>query len=324
MSDQISGDHARLPGAGRVNVHDHEQGLALKDALGAAQRRLVEAGVPSPAADAHLLTAHALGIERRDLARRVVTGYVLTADQAERLEELLSQRADRVPLQHLTGSTGFRNLELAVGPGVFIPRAETELSAGLAVQAASALVADGVDPLVVDLCTGSGAIALSIADEVPQARVVAVELDPAAVAWAAENVRRLGLAERVDLRAGDAIRADGHVLADLVGMVDVLVANPPYIPPDAEPTEPEVRDHDPALALYGGGDDGLATARGVIAAAERLLRPGGVFVMEHGDRQGPATRALLAGPGWSDVTTQRDLAGRDRALLARRSGGTES
>ena len=293
----------------------------LKDALGGAQRRLVEAGVPSPAADAHLLAAHALGIERRDLARRVVTGYILTEVEDRRLEELLGQRADRVPLQHLIGSTGFRNLELAVGPGVFIPRAETELSAGLAIEAAAGLVAEGLEPLVVDLCTGSGAIALSVADEVPQARVVAVELDPDAVAWAAENVRRLGLGDRVDLRAGDAVRADRHVLADLVGTVDVLVANPPYIPPDAEPTEPEVRDHDPALALYGGGDDGLATARGVITAAERLLRPGGVFVMEHGDRQGPATRALLSGPGWTDVTTQRDLAGRDRALLARRSGG---
>jgi release factor glutamine methyltransferase len=248
----------------------------------------------------------------------VVTGYVLDQTESTRLEELVLQREDRVPLQHLTGTTGFRNIEIAVGPGVFIPRAETELSAGLAIEAASRLVADGVDPLVVDLCTGSGAIALAVADEVPQARVVAVELDPSAVAWAAENVRRLGLSTRVELRAGDAVRADAHVLADLTGMVDVLVANPPYIPPDAEPTEPEVRDHDPALALYGGGDDGLATARGVIAAAQRLLRPGGVFVMEHGDRQGPATRALVSGPAWTEVGTQRDLAGRDRALSARR------
>jgi len=296
-------------------------GPALKDALAGAHRRLVEAGVPSPSADAHLLAAHALGIARRELAHRVVTGYVLVDAEAARLEDLLGQRAERVPLQHLTGTTGFRNLELAVGPGVFIPRVETELSAGLAVAAARELVAAGLDPLVVDLCTGSGAIALSVADEVPEARVVAVELDPGAVAWAAENVRRLGLGARVDLRAGDAVRADSHVLADLTGAVDVLVANPPYIPPDAEPTEPEVRDHDPALALYGGGDDGLATARGVIAAAEQLLRPGGVFVMEHGDRQGAATRALVSGSGWTDVSTQRDLAGRDRALLARRSGG---
>jgi release factor glutamine methyltransferase len=291
----------------------------LKDALGAAQRQLLDAGVPSPAADAQLLAAHALGVERRELTRRIVLGYELKDAESARLRSLLEQRAERVPLQHLTGLTGFRNLELAVGPGVFIPRVETELSAGLAVAAATALVEAGDEPLVVDLCTGSGAIALAVADEVPQARVVAVELDPAAVAWAARNVERLGLGDRVDLRAGDAVRADTHVLAEFVGQVDVLVANPPYIPPDAEPTEPEVRDHDPALALYGGGDDGLATARGVIAAAARLLRPGGVFVMEHGDQQGASTRALLAGPQWTDVATQRDLAGRDRALTARRS-----
>jgi release factor glutamine methyltransferase len=287
----------------------------LKVALAQAQSRLAEAGVSSPAADAQLLTAHALGVPRRDLSKRVILGYVLADAESARLEDLLSQRADRVPLQHLTGVTGFRNLELAVGPGVFIPRAETELSAGVAIEAAGGLD----DPLVVDLCTGSGAIALSVADEVPQARVVAVELDPAAVAWARRNVERLGLTDRVDLREGDAIRSDAHVLADLIATVDVVAANPPYIPPDAEPTEPEVRDHDPALALYGGGDDGLSTARGVVAAALRLLKPGGLFVMEHGDRQGPATRALVSNPSWQEVATLRDLAGRDRALIARKT-----
>jgi release factor glutamine methyltransferase len=300
-----------------ANENEAEVGR-LPVLLARAQQRLTAAGVPSPGADAHLLVAHVLGVERRELSRRVVLGYELTGAENQELEELLRRREQRIPLQHLTGTTGFRTLELAVGPGVFIPRAETELSAGLAVAAAREVVDRGLEPLVVDLCTGSGAIALSVADEVPQARVVAVELDPDAVAWARENVRRLGLAGRVDLRAGDAVRADRHVLADLVGAVDVLVANPPYIPPDAEPTEPEVRDHDPALALYGGGDDGLATARGVVAAALRLLRPGGVFVMEHGDRQGASTRALLAGAGWSDVMTERDLAGRDRALTGRR------
>jgi release factor glutamine methyltransferase len=296
-------------------------GAELKDALARTQQRLAAAGVPSPSADAHLLAAHALGIQRRDLARRVVLGYQLNAAEVARLDDLVSQRADRVPLQHLTGTAGFRRLELAVGPGVFVPRAETELTAGLAIEAAGRFADAGLEPLVVDLCTGSGAIALAVADEVAKARVVAVELDPDAVIWAARNVAGLGLGDRVDLRTGDAIRADAHILADLAGVVDVVVANPPYIPPDAEPTEPEVRDHDPALALYGGGDDGLATARGVISAAERLLRPGGVFVMEHGDLQGGATLALLNDSRWSEVATQRDLAGRDRALIARRSQG---
>ncbi|MBT0772067.1 hypothetical protein KIH74_24200 [Kineosporia sp. J2-2] len=127
------------------------------------------------------------------------------------------------------------------------------------------------------------------------------------------------LGSRVELRPGDAVRSDEHLLADLVGAVDVLVANPPYIPPDAEPTEPEVRDHDPALALYGGGDDGLAVPRGVVRAAARLLRPGGLLVMEHADVQGAGGRALTATPDWVDVSTQRDLTGRDRALVARRA-----
>jgi release factor glutamine methyltransferase len=286
----------------------------LKDAVAQAQTALAGAGVTSPAADAQWLTAHALGVERRDLARRIVLGYQLSDDEQRRLADLVGQRANRVPLQHLTGRAGFRAIELEVGPGVFIPRAETELAAGLAIEAARTMV----DPLVVDLCTGSGAIALAVADEVPAAAVVAVELDPGAVAWARRNVERLG--SRVDLREGDATRAHTHVLPELIGAVDIVVANPPYIPPDAEPVEPEVRDHDPALALYGGGDDGLATARGVVAAAAALLRPGGVFLMEHGDRQGAATRGLLLGDTWEQVGTERDLAGRDRALVGVRKG----
>jgi release factor glutamine methyltransferase len=297
--------------------------IRLKDAVAVANQRLRTAGVPSPNADAYLLTAHALGLPRHELARRIVLGYELTDDEQKRLDMLLEQREQRVPLQHLTGSAGFRGIELAVGPGVFVPRAETELTAGLAIEAAAHLVAHPAaehgQPVVVDLCSGSGAIALAVADEVPQARVVAVELDPGALAWAARNVERLGLTGRVDLRPGNAVGSDTHVLADLAGSVDVLVANPPYIPPDAEPVEPEVRHHDPPVALYGGGDDGRAVARGVVAAAAGLLRDGGVFVMEHGDRQGPAARALLEGRGWIRVATQRDLAGRDRALVAVRS-----
>lgn len=287
----------------------------LRHVLADATGRLTVAGVPSPAADANILVAHALGVDRRDLSRRVVLGYRLTDDESARLERLLEQRAKRVPVQHLTGSTGFRRLEILVGLGVFIPRVETEWVAGLAVEEATAL---GADPLVVDLCTGSGAIALAVADEVPTARVVAVELDPPALAWAARNVEALG--SRVELRAGDAVRSHEYLLADLAGAVDVVVANPPYIPPGAEPTEPEVRDHDPVLALYGGGDDGLAVPRGVVAAAAGLLRPGGLLVMEHADVQGAGGRALATAPQWTDVHTQRDLAGRDRALLARRTG----
>lgn len=293
----------------------------LRTVLGDAHRRLSAAGVSSPSADAHLLTAHVLGVARKELARRVVLGYVLSGDESERLQQLIEQRAGRVPLQHLIGTAPFRGLELSVGPGVFVPRVETELAAGVAIAAAQSLVADGVAaPLVVDLCTGSGAIALAVADEVPQARVIAVELGPEAVAWAARNVERLGLGDRVDLRTGDAAQADTRVLADVAGEVDVVVANPPYIPPDAEPVEPEVRDHDPALALYGGGDDGLAVPRAVVASAAGLLRPGGLLVMEHGERQGASTRALATGDAWAQARTERDLTGRDRALVAVRAG----
>ena len=289
---------------------------SLRTALATAHRRLDEAGVTSPSADAHLLAAHVLGVARGELSRRVVLGYELADDEAARLAEVVGLRAGRVPLQHLTGLAPFRGLDLLVGPGVFVPRAETELVAGWAVSAARDVVAAGRDPLVVDLCTGSGAIALAVADEVPQARVVAVELGADAVAWAARNVERLGLGDRVDLRAGDATRADAVVLADVAGSVDVVAANPPYIPPDAEPVEPEVRDHDPALALYGGGDDGLAVPGAVVATAARLLHPGGVLLMEHGELQGAATRAFASGPEWAGARTERDLTGRDRALVA--------
>ena len=286
----------------------------LKHVLAGATTMLSAAGVPSPSADANILVAHVLGVERRDLARRVILGYQLTGDENARVENLLARRAERVPLQHLTGSTGFRRIDILVGPGVFVPRVETEWVAGLAIEAAAQLE----DPLVVDLCTGSGAIARASADEVPTARVVAVELDPPAVEWARRNIAALG--SRVELRPGDAVRSDQHLLADLAGAVDIVVANPPYIPPDAEPTEPEVRDHDPVLSLYGGGDDGLAVPRGVVAAAAGLLRPGGLLVMEHADVQGAGGRALTTPPEWIEVTTQRDLTGRDRALVARRAG----
>lgn len=288
-------------------------GVELGAAIAGVQRELAAAGCSSPAADAHLLVAHVLGVPRRDLARRIVLREQLDGARLAALADLTRRRANREPLQHLTGVAGFRTIEILVGPGVFVPRAETELSAGLAVQAA----AGRSDPLVVDLCTGSGAIALAVAAEIPAARVVGVEVSADAVAWARRNVEHLGLGARVEIRAGDA--GDPAVVDDLAGAADVVVANPPYIPPDAEPVEPEVRDHDPAVALYGGGPDGLAVPRRVVAVAATLLQPAGTFVMEHGEAQGAATRALVAGEAWQDAATQVDLTGRDRALVVRRS-----
>ena len=311
-----------------------EPEVPLADLLRAATARLQAAGVPSPRADAELLAAHALGRGapgaapgRGEVQATALRGATVPDGVAAALELLLSRRERRVPLQHLTGTASFRALELEVGPGVFVPRPETEVLAGLAVDAALAAraaerAAASGTPLVVDLCTGSGAVALAVATEVPAARVVAVELDPAAHAWAARNVARL--APGVDLRLGDAAGSDTSVLHDLVqaggvGTVDVVVANPPYIPDGARPVDPEVAEHDPPVALFGGGGDGLLVPRAVVAAARALLRPGGVLLMEHADVQGPATRALVAGPGWDAVRTVPDLTGRDRVLHARRS-----
>ena len=281
-----------------------------------ARTRLEAAGVPSPAADAAALAAHVLRTTPGDVAARAVRGDEVRCGDAAAFEELLAQRAARVPLQHLTGRASFRTVELAVGPGVFVPRPETEVVAGVAIDEAIEVAEREPEPLVVDLCTGSGAVALAVAVEVAAARVVAVELDPLAHAWAARNVATL--ARRVDLRLGDAVGADTGVLADLAGTVDVVVANPPYIPPGSRPVDAEVAEHDPPIALYGGGDDGLAVPRGVVASAAGLLRPGGLLVMEHADGQGSAARGLVGGPGWRDVRTVEDLTGRPRTLVARR------
>jgi release factor glutamine methyltransferase len=277
--------------------------VSLSAVLAAATARLAEAGVPSPRFDAEELAAFSLGVDRRDLWRHDEVG----AD----FETYVSRRAAREPLQHITGRAHFRHVTLAVGPGVFVPRPETEVVAGAAIAAARRLPA----PVVVDLCTGSGAIALSLADEVPAASVHAVESDEAAHAWAGRNCA----GTRVDLRLGDMADA----LHDLDGRVDVVVSNPPYIPVGAHVRDPEVAAHDPALALWSG-TDGLDAVRVVEQVAGRLLRPGGTVVVEHADLQGRTAPAVFAATGrWTDVRDHRDLAGRDRYLTAVRADGGE-
>ncbi|MFP5333942.1 MAG: peptide chain release factor N(5)-glutamine methyltransferase [Actinomycetes bacterium] len=278
----------------------------LDVALRRATERLAAAGVASPRADAETLAAHLLRAGRAEVVAAALRG----ADAPEGLDDLVAERARRVPLQHLTGRAGFRTVELDVGPGVFVPRPETELVAGAAVEEARRLAGTGRRPVVVDLCTGSGAIALAVAVEVPAADVHAVEVDLQAHAWAARNLAASG----VDLRLGDAADA----FTDLDGTVDVVVSNPPYIPPDAVPVDAEVRDHDPQVALYGGGPDGLDVPRAVLAAAARLLRPGGLVVVEHADTQGEALLAVLTGGPWEHAAGHVDLAGRARFSSARR------
>jgi release factor glutamine methyltransferase len=290
----------------------------LTTALSWADERLARAGVATSRADAELLAASVLGLSRGAVTANAITGAGLSAAERERFVDMVGDRADRVPLQHLTGRAAFRTLELRVGPGVFVPRPETEIVAGLAIDEARRVVARRGQALVVDLCTGSGAIACAVAVEVPDARVVAVELSPQACAWAEANLADLSLTERVDLRCGDVVRAEVEVLADLVGRVDVVVSNPPYIPPDARPLDPEVADHDPPVALFGGGPDGLAVPTGVVAAARALLVGRGLLVMEHAETQAGAALALAPLPDWTDTRTEPDLAGRPRALVARR------
>ncbi|MEL7976998.1 peptide chain release factor N(5)-glutamine methyltransferase [Isoptericola sp. F-RaC21] len=295
-----------------------------------ATARLAEAGVPSPRVDAELLLAHVLGVERGEVRRLAVLDAPLRTDDggdgaaAARLVALVERRAAREPLQHLLGVAPFRHLELAVGPGVFVPRPETEQVAQVAIDEAARVVARAGAAVVVDLCTGSGAIALAVATEVPGATVHAVELDAAAHGWAGRNVAAVAAATPaavVHLVRGDARTA----LRELGGRVDVVVSNPPYVPPGAVPRDPEVAEHDPAVALYGLGDDGLEVPRGVTAAAARLLRPGGLYVMEHAEVQDAAARAMVADAGGFDAaSTAEDLAGRPRMVVARRSGGAGS
>ena len=285
----------------------------LHDAVARARASFTDEGIASPDADAVELAAFALGTDAADVRRRVVLRDPADAGFLDTYAALVEERLARIPLQHLTGRAHFRRLTLAVGPGVFVPRPETEVVAGLAIEAART-VAEA--PLVVDLCTGSGAIALAVKDEVPGARVHAVELSDLAHGWAVANRDRTGL--EVDVRLGDATTA----FVDLEGEVDVVVSNPPYIPVGAVPLDPEVRDHDPEVALYGGSADGLAVPVAVAARASVLLRLGGVLVMEHADSQGGSLPAALRATGaWVHVVDHPDLAGRPRATVAVRGPG---
>ena len=284
--------------------------IPLDDVVRAAATRLAAAGVPSPHADAIALAAHALGCADGDVRRRMLLGHAVDANVRHTYEALVAERGRRIPLQHLTGVAAFRHLTLRVGPGVFVPRPETEVVAQAAIDEA---VACGPHALVVDLCTGSGAIALAVASEVPGARVVGVEIDALAIGWARMNRDGTGL--EVELVHDDATVA----VPELDGRVDVVVSNPPYIPEGMEPVDPEVRDHDPAVALYGGSEDGLRIPLAVGARAAELLRPGGLLVMEHADSHGRTLPARLERTGaWHDIVDHLDLTGRPRYVTARR------
>jgi len=292
-------------------THEHPSAgterTRLAPALAAAAARLAAAGVASPRVDAELLAAYTLGVGRG----RLLLIDTLRGDELRRFDELVAERARRIPLQHLLGTAAFRHLELAVGPGVFVPRPETELLAGWGI----ARTAPGAT--VVDLCSGTGAIALSVADEAEPGRVFAVERSPAALAYLRRNAAAFPAVRVVPGDVTDPELLADPELAECRGGVDVLLCNPPYVP-DGTAVPPEVADHDPAEAVFGGAD-GLVLIRPVIALAAALLRPGGAVGIEHDDVHAEAVVELLRNDGrFADVAAHEDLAGRPRYATARR------
>src|SRR6266516_2391134 len=271
----------------------------LLDEVALAALRLADAGVESPRTDAELIAASVHNVRRGELHT------VRDSDFDARFWAEIARRAAREPLQHITGSAHFRYLELEVGPGVFVPRPETEVMTGWAIDRLGKM--DVAQPVVADLGTGSGAIALAIGQEVH-----AVEADPLARAWAERNVSKYVesdpyTAGRVMLHGGDFAGA----LGELDGTVDLVISNPPYIPVGAY-VEPEVSEYDPPAALWSG-TEGLDAIRAVERTARRLLRPGGLLAVEHGAQQGAAVYWVFPEEsGWRDTRNNKDLAGRDR------------
>jgi release factor glutamine methyltransferase len=273
--------------------------------LTSATARLAAAGVPTPRVDAELLLAHVLGVARA----RLRTAPPPDAGSVARFEAALVRRVSREPLQHIVGTAPFRHIEVAVGPGVFVPRPETELLVDAVLPTLLAASTDR-QAVAVDLCSGSGALALAIADEAPRARVVAVEMPGDAADWLARNTAGTVVeCVLLDIRSAD-------LLPDLRGRVDVVVCNPPYVPASVA-VDTEVR-HDPDVAVFAGAD-GLSLLPAVIDRAGELLRHGAVLAVEHDESHASAVPSLLAADGrFTDIVDHRDLAGRSRYAVAHR------
>jgi release factor glutamine methyltransferase len=284
--------------------------ISIAEFRTAAIAELEAAGVPTPEVDTDLLIGYELTLTRGQVQAKAIAGAVLSDDEEDELRAMLGRRVHRMPVQHIIGRAYFRGLELTVNQGVFLPRPETEMVAQLAIDALRFV--PGEHPIAVDLGTGSGAIALSLATEVPHSAVYAVEISPDAFFYACQN-RDFAGATNATIRLGDLAEA----FPELDGTVDVVISNPPYIPTDAIPRDLEVRLHEPALALYGGVD-GLDVVRQVSTTALRLLHAGGALVLEHGELQAAAIAELLRADGWTATATHRDLLGRDRATTALR------
>ena len=278
----------------------------LHDALREAGRTLRAAGVPTPHVDAELLLAHALGVARSELFAD--PDRELPAEAAAVFRELVGRRAAREPAAYVLGEWGFRHLTLAIDPRVLVPRPETEV----VVERALARLEAVAEPLVLDVGTGSGAIALAIAAECPAARVVATDISADALAVAAENRRRLGLKARVELVLG-------HLVAGVRGPFDLVVSNPPYVTPDEyELLEPEIRLYEPREALVGVGQ-----TEGVARRALEVLRPGGWIVLESAEGKVEDVAAELRALGYVEVASSRDLTGRPRVVEGRTAAAAQ-
>jgi release factor glutamine methyltransferase len=280
--------------------------MLLSDIVEHAAKQFEKVGIDSAIADAELLAGHILGLPRGGVQAACISGLEISAADADLIFSIYGRRQAREPLQHITGVAYFRNLELQVGSGVFIPRPETEFVAQLAINELQKIES----PVAVDLGTGSGAIALAIATEVVGCQVFAVEKSPEALVYTEKNFRKYA-GSNAHLAAGDL----SECFPELNGTVSLVVSNPPYIPEQAIPRDPEVRLFDPALALYGGAD-GMDVMHKVSATAKRLLLPGGRLVVEHADSQGAQVRQLLLADGFTQVLSHQDLTGRDRAVSA--------
>lgn len=282
--------------------------LVISEALKSATEKLVSAGVTSPSVDAELLACFALGVQRSELIMLLVRDELFPKDQIGKFQAAVARRVKREPLQHITGLAPFRHLELYVGPGVFTPRPETEQLVELAIEKLREIS----NPKVVDLCSGSGAIALSIATEIVAAEVYAVELSEQAFGFLERNYQKYGLDSKNSRNADLAEAFD-----ELEGQLDLVISNPPYIPDGAVPIELEVQLHEPGLALYGG-QDGLDVIRRISSRALYLLKSSGLLLLEHADSQAQAIGELLLVEGWLEVISSQDLAGKDRIISARK------
>lgn len=268
--------------------------------------QLSQAGVLSPDIDSELLAAHILGISRSELSVAIALNSIFPEDKIVAFSDAVSRRAKREPLQHITGLAPFRHLELFVGKGVFTPRPETEQVVSFAMEKIASLE----QPIIVDLCAGSGAIALSFTTERADSNVFAVEKSEEAFEYLKHNSKRYGLElaqlSHVDLQ---------DCLPEMDAVADLVISNPPYIPNEAIPVDLEVQLHEPSLALFGGAD-GLDVIRRILTKAKQLLRTGGLLVLEHADTQALSIRELLLAEGWIDVESKKDLAGKDRMISA--------